>query len=168
MKTLKDILTESVLDDIETNITKGDELTKFGNYYKLVQLYGDDDALLYINRNKLRDIAANNKAFSDIEEKIEKYDQYSGVYGLSDTKKLLIRNMVIAIENMPIPAVKDFNNHKFKTDALSNITNILHDANVLPASALLHNNTSFGDRKGIFQVILECKGKSFVFVYELK
>jgi hypothetical protein len=168
MKTLK----ESLLDDIETSMKNGDNLTKFGSHFTFKQLYGDDDNLLCINRSKLRSAIDGLHPFSDtIEAVITDFGKYSGPFGLSQSKKDLITNLVTAIENMTIPIAKNLNDKKFKEELTENMTKEFQKLGIIPANAKFHNDNPYdskGDRNGVFQLFFDYKYNNLTFRFETK
>ena len=174
MKTLK----ESLLDNIETSMKNGDNLTKFGNHFTFKQLYGNDDNLLCINRSKLRSVIDGLHPFSDtIEAAITDFGRHSGPFGLSQSKKDLITNLVTAIENMTIPATNNLNDNKFKDDnkfkeeLAESMTKEFQKLGIIPVNAKFHNDNPYdskGDRNGVFQLFFDYKYNNLTFRFETK
>lgn len=165
-------LYESLLDDIETSMKNGDNITKFGKYFTFKQLYGEDDNLLCINRSKLRSTIDGLHPFSDtIEAAITDFEKYSGPSGLSQSKKDLITNLVTAIENMTIPVTNNLNDKKFKEELTENMTKEFQKLGIIPANAKFHNDNPYDskdDKNGVFQLFFNYKYNNITFRFETK
>lgn len=169
MKTLKDYISEGVLGNVEDILKDGDNQTKFGNFFNLIKCYGEDDVLLCTGTSKYRTAIDGLKPFSDVDAVINDLEKYVGMYGLGKAKKLILTNIITAIENFSIPAVKDLNDKKFKTELTAAMTDSFHALGLLPSTARFHNENKFGgDARGVFQLHIEYRYNTFTFLYEIK
>jgi hypothetical protein len=119
--------------------------------------------------SKYRTAIDGLKPFSDVDAVIDDLEKYVGMYGLGKAKKLILTNIITAIENFSIPAVKDLNDKKFKTELTAAMTESFHALGLLPSAARFHNENKFGgDARGVFQLHIEYRYNTFTFLYEIK
>ena len=169
MKTLKDYISEGVLGNVEDVLKDGDNQTKFGNFFNLIKCFGEDDVLLCTGTSKFRNAIDGLKPFSNVDAVIDDLEKYVGMYGLGKAKKSILTSIITAIENFSIPAAKDLNDKKFKTELTAAMTESFHALGLLPSAARFHNENNFGgDARGVFQLHIEYRYNTFTFLYEIK
>ena len=173
----KTSLKESILDNIENSMSKGDvEIKKIhsaGSKLEIQEVFGDETVLMNVLGSKLEKAIANFTASNDnkIYSVIDRFDSYYCGDMLSKSMKQKIYNLITYIENFELDDTNtDFDDKKIKDSFCKDLTNDLKSKGIM-SNAEFHNEAGKaggGDKKGLFMLALQGKQYRFVMLFKIK